>query len=76
MAYVSGYNGDQVCLKTLIINTMNAKDYLIPGVITNPALSYTVMGESAFFYTKGASTLDASHSLGAGSTTAVKGGKN
>ena len=54
---------------------MNAKDYLIPGVITNPALSYTVMGESAFFYTKGASTLDASHSLGAGSTTAVKGGK-
>ena len=73
MAYVSGYNGDQVALRH-IINTMNAKDYLIPGVITNPALSYTIMGESAFFYTKGASTLDASHA-GAGSTTAIKGGK-
>ncbi|MGI6156404.1 MAG: hypothetical protein ACOYEB_10815 [Enterococcus lemanii] len=74
MAYVSGYNGDQVALKH-IVNTMNAKDYLIPGVIVNPALSYTVMGETAFFYTKGASTLDASHSLGAGSSTTVKGGK-
>jgi hypothetical protein len=74
MAYTSGFNGDQVALKH-IINTMNAKDYLLPGVIANPALSYTVMGESAFFYTKGTSTLNASHSLGAGSTTAVKGGK-
>ena len=31
--------------------------------------------ESAFFYTKGASTLDSAHNLGAGSSTAVKGGK-
>jgi hypothetical protein len=74
MAYISGFNGDQVALRH-IINTMNAKDFLLPGVIANPALSYTVMGESAFFYTKGASTLDANHNLGAGSTTAVKGGK-
>jgi hypothetical protein len=31
--------------------------------------------ESAFFYTKGTSTLDDSHDLGSGSTTTVKGGK-
>jgi len=74
MAYTSGFNGDHVALKH-IINTMNAKDYLIPGVIANPAVSYTVMGESAFFYTKGATTLDASHNLGAASTTSVRGGR-
>lgn len=74
MPYTSGFNGDHVALKH-IINTINAKNYLIPGVISNPAISYTVMGESAFFYTKGASTLDDNHSLGSGSNTAVRGGR-
>ena len=57
------------------MKVVQAKDYLIPGVISNPALSYTVQGESAFFYTKGASTLDAGHNLGEGTSGEVRGGK-
>lgn len=74
MAFTSGFNGDHVALRH-IIKTIEAKNYLIPGVITNPALSVTASGESSFFYTKGTSTLNASHNLGAGTTGTVKGGK-
>lgn len=74
MAYANGFNGDHVALG-VILKVIQAKNFLVPGLISHPGLTTTVSGESAFFYTKGATTADASHNLGAATTTAVRGGK-
>lgn len=52
MAFSNGYDGDQVQLN-YILKTINEKRVLIPGLVTNPALSVAAMGESASFYVNG-----------------------
>ena len=52
MAFSNGYDGDQVQLN-YILKTINEKTVLIPGLVTNPALSVAAMGESASFYVNG-----------------------
>lgn len=52
MAFSNGYDGDQVQLN-YILKTINEKRVLIPGLVTNPALSVSAMGESASFYVNG-----------------------
>lgn len=74
MAFSNGFNGDHVALG-VILKVIQAKNFLVPGLIAHPGLKATVSGESAFFYTKGSSTADAEHNLGAATNTAVRGGK-
>lgn len=56
MAFANGFNGDQVALN-YILKTLDRKSYLIPGVTTNPDVSVTAMGESAYYFKRGASTV-------------------
>ena len=63
MAYANGFNGDQKGLD-IILKTLEAKTYAIPGIIVNGDLSVTAMGESAYFYIQGAPSVAGSHTLG------------
>lgn len=63
MAFANGFNGDVVSLQ-YILKTLERKSYLIPGVTTNEDVSVTAMGESAYYFKRGASTV-AEGNLGA-----------
>jgi len=56
MAYSNGFNGDIVSLK-YILQTLEAKQILVPGKTCNPNLSVSVGGESAYFYKRNASSV-------------------
>lgn len=56
MAFANGFNGDVVSLN-YILKTLDRKSYLIPGVTTNQEVSVTAMGESAYYFKRGASTV-------------------
>lgn len=73
MAFNNGFQGDQVSLQ-YVLKTLEAKTYDIPGVVTNQNLSVTAQGESAFFYTRSAST-GASGNAGDKITYTAGGGK-
>ncbi len=55
MAFSNGFNGDQVTLP-VILQTLEAKSILIPGVIANPNLKVSVGGEVASYYVRGAAS--------------------
>ena len=55
MAFTNGFNGDQVSLQH-VLQTLDAKTYNIPGVITSPSLQVTANGESVYFYTRSTAT--------------------
>ena len=73
MAYNNGFNGDHKSLEH-ILQTLDAKQILIPGVTVNAETSVTVDGESAFLYTRSATTVAAGN-LGDAVTYAAKGVK-
>lgn len=56
MAFNNGFNGDQVSLK-YILQTLEAKTVLIPGITANANLSVSAAGEVAYFYKRGTSTV-------------------
>ena len=63
MSYSNGFNGDLKGLD-IILKTLEAKTYALPGIIVNGDLSVTAMGESAYFYIQGAPSAAGSHTLG------------
>lgn len=63
MAFANGFNGDIVQLN-YILNTLDRKSYFVSGVNTNPGVSVTTAGESAYYYERSASTV-ATGTLGA-----------
>lgn len=63
MPYANGFNGDQKNLE-IILKTLEAKTYAIPGVTVNADLQVTSMGETAYFYVQGAPSAAGSHTLG------------
>ena len=56
MAYNNGFNGDQVSLQ-YILQTLDSKTILIPSITANANLSVSAMGEVAYFYKRGASSV-------------------
>ena len=56
MAFSNGFNGDVKSLN-YILQTLEAKQVLIPGVTSNPNLQVSAAGEVAYFYTRGASSV-------------------
>lgn len=73
MPYNNGFQGDHVSLNH-ILQTLEAKTYDIPGVITNPNLQVTAGGESVFFYTRSTATVAAGNA-GDSVTYTAKGNK-
>ena len=73
MAFNNGFQGDQVSLNH-ILQTLEAKTYDIPGVITNPSLHVTANGESVYFYTRSTATA-ATGNAGDSVSYSVKGNK-
>lgn len=73
MAYNNGFQGDQVALNH-ILQTLEAKTYDIPGIITNPELQVTANGESVYFYTRSTATAAAGNA-GDSISYVVKGNK-
>lgn len=63
MAFSSGFSGDVKSLQ-YILQTLRAKRILIPGITSNPNLQVSAMGEVAYFYKRGASTVDGTKALG------------
>jgi hypothetical protein len=55
LAFSNGYSGDSKSLN-YILQTLDAKQILIPGVTSNGNLQVTVGGEVAFYYTRSAAT--------------------
>ena len=72
MAYANGFNGDVKSLQ-YILQTLAAKEILIPGVTSNAGLQVSAMGEVAYFYRRGASTVETDANLGAQITYASRG---
>lgn len=65
MAFSNGFNGDVKSLN-YILQTLEAKQVLIPGVTSNPNLQVSAAGEVAYFYTRGASSVTSgTNTLGA-----------
>jgi hypothetical protein len=58
MAYNNGFNGDYKMLP-YILQTLEAKSIIIPGITANPNLSVSAMGEVASYYTRSATTVSA-----------------
>lgn len=61
--FANGFQGDINSLN-VILPTLNAKTYIIPGVTVNADLNVTSMGEQAYFYVQSAPTAAGSHTLG------------
>lgn len=61
--FANGFQGDINSLN-VILPTLNAKTYIIPGVTVNADLNVTSMGEQAYFYVQNAPTAAGSHTLG------------
>lgn len=53
--FANGFSGDAVSLQH-ILDTLNAKSYVIPGITANQDLTVSAMGEVAYFYTRGATS--------------------
>jgi hypothetical protein len=47
--FANGFSGDVVSLN-YILKTLDAKSYIIPGVTSNPDITVTAQGESAYYY--------------------------
>lgn len=56
VAFSNGFNGDSKSLN-YILQTLEAKQVLIPGVTSNANLQVSAAGEVAYFYTRGASSI-------------------
>lgn len=56
MPFANGFNGDVVTLN-YILQTLEAKIVAIDGVTCNPSLSVSANGETAYYYTRGATTV-------------------
>jgi len=65
MAFSNGFSGDTKSLN-YILQTLEAKQVLIPGVTSNPNLQVSAAGEVAYFYTRGASTVSTATAAGVG----------
>lgn len=63
MAYANGFNGDVKSLD-IILKTLEAKTYAIPGVIVNGDTQVSVAGEVGYIYTHGLASAAGSHTLG------------
>jgi len=61
--YDKMFNGDQKGLD-IILKTLEAKTYALPGITVNGDLSVTAAGEFAYFYIQGAPSVAGSHTLG------------
>ena len=61
--FANGFQGDTKGLD-IILKTLEAKSYAIPGITVNSELAVTSMGESAYFYIQGATSAVGSHTLG------------
>lgn len=61
--FANGFQGDINSLN-VILPTLNAKTYIIPGVTVNGDLNVTSMGEQAYFYVQNAPNVGANHKLG------------
>lgn len=57
MAFANGYNGDVVSLNH-ILQTLERKVIAVPGVSCADGLSVSAMGETAYYFTRSASTVD------------------
>jgi len=57
------FNGDHKALD-IILKTLEAKTYAIPGLTTNSDLQVTAAGEFGYFYIQGAPSVAGSHTLG------------
>lgn len=71
MAYNNGFNGDSVSLQ-YILQTLDSKTILIPGITANANLSVSAMGEVAYYYKRGTSTVTTGN-VGDSITYAAKG---
>ena len=73
MAYANNTSGDVVVINA-IVDTVKEKSVLVPGIITNPDLQVSVMGEVAAFYTASKSSV-AEGQVGGKVDYEVSGGK-
>jgi len=72
MAFANAFNGDTVSLN-YILQTLDRKSIIIPGITANPNLTVSAAGEVAYFYERGSSNIGTG-SVGAQLTYVSTGG--